>query len=161
MSIKYSTFNFVIDSITDFPIYHPRVINRNELILVHRFEWGGTSVPVTQRARVLSPVGTSFLGEFFFRGFSSPVRRMSGRFRPTKSANIIMAVIINLSYSPSYNVWVRGCCVSPSCSCCLGGGPSIELMSHPGRTSISLCGQNSSLCMRSRVNSSSRQVVAL
>ena len=37
--------------------------------------------PVTQRARVRSPVGTSFLGEIF-RGFSSPVRQMSGSFRP-------------------------------------------------------------------------------
>ena len=36
---------------------------------------------VTQRARVRSPVGTSFLGEVF-RGFSSPVRQMSGSFRP-------------------------------------------------------------------------------
>ena len=32
--------------------------------------------PVTQRARVRSPVGTSFLGEVFL-GFSSPVRQMS------------------------------------------------------------------------------------
>ena len=36
---------------------------------------------VTQRARVRSPVGTSFLGEGF-RGFSLPVRQMSGSFRP-------------------------------------------------------------------------------
>ena len=36
--------------------------------------------PVTQRARVRSPVGTSFLGEVF-RGFSSPVRQMLGSFR--------------------------------------------------------------------------------
>ena len=34
--------------------------------------------PVTQEARVRSPVGTSFLGEVF----SSPVRQMSGGFRP-------------------------------------------------------------------------------
>ena len=43
---------------------------------------------VTQRARVRSPVGTSFLGEVF-RGFSSPVRQMSRSFRPTRSPNII------------------------------------------------------------------------
>ena len=42
----------------------------------------------TQRARVRSPVGTSFLDEVF-RGFSSPVRRMSGSFRLTRSPNII------------------------------------------------------------------------
>ena len=44
--------------------------------------------PVTQRARVRSPVGTGFLGEVF-SGFSSPVRRMSGSFRPPRSPNII------------------------------------------------------------------------
>ena len=43
---------------------------------------------VTQRARVRSPVGTSFLGEFF-RFFSSPVRQMPGSFRPLRSLNII------------------------------------------------------------------------
>ena len=43
---------------------------------------------VTQRDRFRSPVGISFLGEVF-RGFSSPVRQMSGRFRPTRSPNII------------------------------------------------------------------------
>ena len=44
--------------------------------------------PVTQRARVRSPVGTSFLGEVF-SGFSSPVRQMSGSFRPPRSPSII------------------------------------------------------------------------
>ena len=39
---------------------------------------------VTQRARVRSPVGTGFLCEVFFWGFSSPVRQMSGTFRPPK-----------------------------------------------------------------------------
>ena len=43
---------------------------------------------VTQRARVRSPVGTGFLGEVF-SGFSSPVRQMSGNFRPPRSPNII------------------------------------------------------------------------
>ena len=43
---------------------------------------------VTQRARVRFPVGTSFLGEVC-RGFSSPVRQMSGSFRPPRSPNII------------------------------------------------------------------------
>ena len=42
---------------------------------------------VTQRARVRSPVGTSFLGKGF-RGFSSAVRRMSGSFRPSRSQTI-------------------------------------------------------------------------
>ena len=38
--------------------------------------------PVTQRARVGSPVGTSFLGEVFFGDFPSSVRQMLGSFRP-------------------------------------------------------------------------------
>ena len=42
--------------------------------------------PITQQARVRSQLGTSFLGEIF-RGFSSPVRQMSGSFRPTWSPN--------------------------------------------------------------------------
>ena len=43
---------------------------------------------VTQRARVRFPAGQVFWVRFF-RGFSSPVRRMSGSFRPTRSPNII------------------------------------------------------------------------
>ena len=42
---------------------------------------------VRQRARVRSPVGTSFLGEIF-RVFFSPVRRMSGSLRPQKVPRI-------------------------------------------------------------------------
>ena len=38
--------------------------------------------PVMQRARVRSPVRTSFLGEVFFLGFSSPVRQTSESFWP-------------------------------------------------------------------------------
>ena len=56
------------------------------------------SAPVTQRARVLSPVGTSFLGEFF-SGFSSPVRQMSGNFRPTWFSEYHLAIIIILLIS--------------------------------------------------------------
>ena len=48
-----------------------------------------------QRARVRSPVGTSFLGEVF-RGFSSPVRQMSGSFRPPRSPNIIWASLSSI-----------------------------------------------------------------
>ena len=58
-------------------------------------QYGSTAVgqavacaPVTQRARVRSPVVTSFLGEVF-SGFSSHVRQMSGSFRPPRSPNII------------------------------------------------------------------------
>ena len=96
---------------------------------------------VTQRARVRSPVGTHFLGEVFFRGFSSPVRQMSGRFRPTRSPNIICPLL------SSFHIQLVGMneCMPVvyclSCSCCLGGGPGIELITHPGRPSMSLCGQ--------------------
>ena len=52
--------------------------------------------PVTQRARVRSPVRTSFLGEVFFgEGFSSPVRQMSGSFRPPRSPNIIWPSLLS------------------------------------------------------------------
>ena len=47
-----------------------------------------TCAPVSQRARVRSPVGISFLGEVFLV-FFSPVRQMSGSFRPPRSRNII------------------------------------------------------------------------
>ena len=56
---------------------------------VHRCGRVVARAPVTQRACVRSPVGRNFLGEAFFRGFSSPVRQMSGSFRPTRSPNII------------------------------------------------------------------------
>ena len=56
--------------------------------MVHAVGQVVACAPLTKRARVRSPVGTSFLGEFF-RGFSSPVRQMSGSFRPPRSPNII------------------------------------------------------------------------
>ena len=98
---------------------------------------------VTQRARVRSPVGTGFLSEVFFRGFSSPVRQISGNFRPPRSPNIIW---------PSYSSFhirldgMTGCVLGVyclSCLCCLGGGSGIGLITHPGRPSMSMCGQKS------------------
>ena len=77
------------------------------------------------------PVGTSFLGEGFSFGFSSPVRQMSGSFRPITSLNIIWPskssfhirlVRINGYMDGVYRL---------SCLCCLGGNPGIELISHP------------------------------
>ena len=46
--------------------------------------------PVTQRAWVWSPVRTSFLGEVF----SSPVRQMSGSFRPPKVPKYHLTIIL-------------------------------------------------------------------
>ena len=110
---------------------------------------------VTQRARVQSPVGTSYLVRFF-RGFSSPVRQMSGNFRPPRSPNIIWP-----SYS-SFHIRLVGMtervlgvyCLS--CLCCLGGGPGIELVTHPGRPSMSLCGQESMSVIHSLIPSPDR-----
>ena len=70
------------------------------------YHWESTAVEqlvacalVTQWTRVRSPVGTSFLGEVFW-GFSSPVRKMSGSFRPPRSPNIIWPSLssINIHY---------------------------------------------------------------
>ena len=76
-----------------------------------------------------------------FLGVSSPLRQMSGSFRPTRSPNIIWP-----SKSSFHIRLVRmNECVDGvyrlSCLCCLGGGPGIELITHPGRPSMSLCGQ--------------------
>ena len=68
--------------------------------------------PVTQRARVRSTVGTGFLGDFFFRGFSSPVRHMSGNFRLTKVPEYHLAAIIIISYSPYWTDRVCAWCAS-------------------------------------------------
>ena len=55
---------------------------------VHRCGQTVACVPITQRAGVRSRSGqVSWVR--FFRGFSSPVRQMSGSFRPPRSANII------------------------------------------------------------------------
>ena len=66
---------------------------------------------VTQRARVRSPVGTGFLGEVFFWGFSSPVRQMSGNFRPPKVPEYYLAVVIIIPYSPCWDHWMCAWCV--------------------------------------------------
>ena len=106
---------------------------------------------VTQRARVLSPVVTGFLGEVFFRGFSSPVRQISGNFRPPRFPTIIWP-----SYS-SFHIRLVGMteCVFGvyclSCLCCLGGGPGIGMITHPGRLSMSLCGQKSMYMIHSLI----------
>ena len=105
---------------------------------------------VTQRARVRTGQ-VSWVR--FFRGFSSPIRQMSGNFRPTRSPNIIW---------PPYSsfhirlVGMNGCVLGVyclSCLCCLGGGPGIGLITHPGRPSISVCGQKSMSVIHSLIPS--------
>ena len=74
-------------------------------------------------------------------GFSSLVRRMSGNFRPPRSPNIIWPS------QSSFHIPLVGMneCVLAVycllCFCCLGGGPGIGLITHPGRPSMALCGQ--------------------
>ena len=62
-------------------------------------------------ARVRFPVGTGFLREFFW-GFSSPVRQMSGNFRPTMVPEYHLDAIIIISYSLCWHDWVCAWCVS-------------------------------------------------
>ena len=95
---------------------------------------------VTLRARVRCPVGTSFPGEVF-SGFFLTARQMSGNVRRPRSPDIIW------SSSSSFHLHLVGMteCVLGvyclSCLCCLGGGPGIGLITHPGRPSMSLSGQ--------------------
>ena len=98
--------------------------------------------PVTQGARVRSPVGTTFLGGFF-RGFSSSVRQTSGNFRPTSSLNNIWS---SKSFFHIRPVRMNGCVDGVyrlSSLYCLGGGPGTELIPHPGKPSMCLCDHKS------------------
>ena len=54
--------------------------------------------PVMQRAQVRSPIGKSFLVEFF-RVFPLPIRQMSGSFRPIWFPEYHLAIIIILIIS--------------------------------------------------------------
>ena len=107
---------------------------------------------VMQQARVRSPVGTGFLGE----DFSSPVRQMSGNFKPPRSLNIICpSSLSSLLRLVGMTECVLGVyCLS--CLCCLGGGPSIGLITHLGRPSMSLCGQKSIYVIPSLITSPDR-----
>ena len=58
---------------------------------------GAACAPVMQRARVRSPVGIGFLVRFF-RGFSSPVRQMSGIFMAPKVPECHLAIIIIITH---------------------------------------------------------------
>ena len=92
----------------------------------HSVEQAVACASVMQRTRVQSPVWTSFLCEVFW-GFYSPVRQMSGSFRPTRSPNIIWP-----SSSSFHTHLVRmNVCVNDLyrllCLCCLRGGTGIEL----------------------------------
>ena len=85
----------------------------------------------------------------FFRGFSSPVRQMSGNCKPTRSPNIIWPSSSSSSSSSSFHirlVTMNGCVTGVyrlSCSCCIGSDPAIEVNTHSGKPSMSLCGKKS------------------
>ena len=92
----------------------------------------------------------------FFRGFSSPVRQMSGNFRPPRSPNIIWP---SSSSFHIRRVGMTECVLGVyclSCLCCLGGGPGIGLITQPGRPFMSLCGQKSMYVIHSLIPSPDR-----
>ena len=66
---------------------------------------------VTQRTLVRSPVRTSFLGEVF-SGFFHTCKTNVGKFYAHQVLEYHLAVLITLSYSPCWNEWVCGWCVS-------------------------------------------------
>ena len=78
---------------------YPALVNWNRVLLQQESTAVGQAVawaPVTQRARVRSSVGTSFLGEVFSVFFFSPVRQMSGSFRPPRFPNIVWPSLSSL-----------------------------------------------------------------
>ena len=130
------------------------------------WHWGTTNEPsiaveqvvaftlVTQRARVRSPVGTGFL---VFSGFFvtcqtcpetlGPPPRSPNIFWPSSSSFHIRLVGMTVCVLGVY-------CLS--CLCCLGGIPGIGLITHPGRPSMSLCGQKSMYVIHSLIPSPDR-----
>ena len=72
-------------------ILHYITLHHTIIITIHESTAVGQSAacaPVTQRARVRSPVGTSFMGEVF-TGFFLTCKTNVGSFRPPRSPNII------------------------------------------------------------------------
>ena len=134
-----------------FTVLHPDSYYRYRIIdiIVHRCGASGSMRACHAAGPGSIPGRDKFPGWGFFRGFPSPIRQMSGNFRPPPSSpNIIWP-------SSSFHLRLIGmteCVIGVyclSCLCCLGGGPGIGLITHPGRTSMSLCGQKA--CMWSIV----------
>ena len=94
-----------------------------------------------------------FPGWGFFGFFSSSVRQMSGNFRSPRSPTIIWPSYLSFQISL---VGMTGCVLGVYCLSrlyCLGGGPGIGLITHPGRLSMSLCGQKSMYVFHSLIPS--------
>ena len=105
------------------------------------------------------PGRDKFSGWTFFRGFSSPVRQMSGSFSPIRSSNII-----SYHYHPfifTLFEWMSAWMVvyRLSCWCCIGGCPDIELSPIRGGPPYPCVVKK--VWMWSKDNSFFRQVVAL
>ena len=100
--------------------------------------------PITQLARFRSPVGTRFLDDVFsvFPHLYVKCREASGPQGPEYHLAVIIIRLVRM------NGCVNGV-YHFSCSCCLGDGPGIELFPHPGRPSMTLCGQKSMYVIQS------------
>ena len=104
--------------------------------------------PFTQQARVRSPIGTSFVGEVFSvfnLTCKTNVKKLQAHNFPEYHLTVIIVIHIRL-------VRINGCVNGVyrfSYSCCLGGGPGIEVIPHPGRFSMSLCGRKSMYVIQS------------
>ena len=112
---------------------------------------------VTQRTPFPSPVGSCFLVRFF-RGFSSPVRQMSGSFRPPCFPEYHLAVIIILIIF-TFLKWASERCVSSIIFMLSRRWPQ-NWADHLSGEALHVLVWSKSI-MWSRVNSFSRQVVAL
>ena len=135
------------------------IIIINISFLVHHCGKGG-SMRACHAAGPGSIPGHQVYWMRFFRSLSSPVRQMSGSFRPTSFPNIIWPSWSSFQYLPCYRMYgfVNGV-YRLSFSCCLGCGPGNGLIPHPGGPPCPCVVKK--VCMRSKVNSFPRQVVAL
>ena len=82
----------------------------------------------------------------WFREFSSPLTQMSGSFRPGISFGHY-----NHPFILAFFEWTGAWMVSIVflCSCSFGVGSATELIPHPWRSSMSLCGQKSMFVIQS------------
>ena len=114
-----------------------RVIINEKVGLVHHYGAGGSMHTCHATGPASIPGQNKFPGRGFFLSFSSPVKQMPGNFRPTRSPNVIWP---SQSFFHIRLVTINGCVNGVYrlfCSCCLGGGPGIGLITHPGRHSMS------------------------
>ena len=122
-------------------------------LIVHRCGASGSMRACHAAGPGSIPGRDRFPGWVFFSEFSSPVRQMSGNFRPP---NIIWQ---SKSSFHIRHVGMTECVLGVyclSCLCCLGGGPGIGLITNQGSPSMSLCGQKSMSVIHSLIPSPDR-----